>query len=178
MKELIELFVAFAKIGALTFGGGLSMLPMLKHEIVYKRAWATEEEILDIYAVGQCTPGVIAVNTATYIGYKRKGVIGGIASTLGMVIPSIIIIIIVAAFLRNFMEVKLIRGALQGIRAAVCALMLNTIITLCRKSIVNIRSFLIFLVAFVATFFFDVSSLWIVIGAGVTGYVLNKKNPS
>ncbi len=175
MKELMKLFIAFAKIGAFTFGGGLSMLPMLKHEIVTKRAWATEEEILDIYAVGQCTPGVIAVNTATYIGYKRRGVMGGVISTLGMLTPSIVIILIVAVFLRNFMEVRVVQAALEGIRAAVCALMLNTIITLCKKTIVNVSSFLIYLVAFVVTLFFEISSLWIVIGAGVVGYFSSKK---
>lgn len=173
MKELVELFLTFAKIGALTFGGGLSMLPMLKYEIVGKRGWATEDEILDYYAVGQCTPGIIAVNTATFIGYKRKGVIGGIVSTLGMITPSILIILVIASLLRNFMSNTYVQAALEGVRAAVCALMLNTIIILCRKSILNMFCFLLFAAAFLLTFFLDVSSIWIVIGAGIIGLIVS-----
>ena len=175
MKELLELFLAFAKIGALTFGGGLSMLPMLKFEIVGKRGWATEEEILDYFAVGQCTPGIIAVNTATFIGYKRKGVIGGIVSTLGMITPSILIILVIASILRSVMYHPYVQAALEGIRAAVCALMLNTIIILCRKSILSRFSFLMFALAFVVTFFFDVSSIWVVIVAGLIGLLVSRR---
>lgn len=177
MKELLELFFAFAKIGALTFGGGLSMLPMLKYEIVGKRGWATEEEILDYFAVGQCTPGIIAVNTATFIGYKRKGVVGGIISTLGMITPSILIILIIASILRSVMYHPYVQAALEGIRAAVCALMLNTIIILFRKSILSRFCFMMFAFAFVVTFFFDVSPIWVVIIAGLVGFLV-KTNTS
>ena len=105
MKELINLFKAFAKVGVLTFGGGYAMLPILQREIVEKNNWATDEEIMDYYAIGQCTPGVIAVNTATFIGQKNKGVIGGIVATLGVIFPSIVIITIVAAFISNFSNI-------------------------------------------------------------------------
>ena len=105
MKELADLFLSFCRIGGFTFGGGYAMLPMIQKEIVEQRKWATEEEVMDYFAIGQCTPGVIAVNTATFIGYKRKGILGGIAATAGVVFPSIIIVTIIAAFLNNFAEI-------------------------------------------------------------------------
>ena len=104
MKELFDLFWTFCKIGALTFGGGYAMLPLIQREIVENKKWSTEKEILDYYAVGQCTPGVIAVNTATFIGYKLRGIIGGIVATLGVIFPSIVIILIIATFLQNFAD--------------------------------------------------------------------------
>ena len=97
MKQLLELFLTFAKIGGFTFGGGIAMLPMLQKEIVEKKNWATQEELMDYYAIGQCTPGIIAINTATFVGYKQKGTIGGIVATLGMAFPSVVIITIIAA---------------------------------------------------------------------------------
>ena len=102
MKLFLELFISFFKVGIITFGGGLSMLPNLEREIVDNKKWATREELLDYYAVGQCTPGIIAVNTATFIGHKTKGILGGIFATLGMISPSVIIILILALFLNNF----------------------------------------------------------------------------
>lgn len=134
MKELLELFWAFFRIGGLTFGGGLSMLPMLKYELVEKKKWITEEGLLDCYAIGQCTPGIIAVNTATYVGYKRRGIAGGIFATLGMVAPSLIIITAIALFLERYMDNKWLGHALMGVRAVVCALMLNTVVTLAKKA--------------------------------------------
>ena len=101
---LWKLFITFAKIGAFTFGGGYAMLSILQREIVEINHWATEDEMLDYYAIAQCTPGVIAVNTATFIGVKHRGVIGGIVATFGVVLPSIIIILIIAAFIKNFLE--------------------------------------------------------------------------
>ena len=108
MKELFDLFWTFCKIGALTFGGGYAMLPLIQREIVENKKWSTEKEILDYYAVGQCTPGVIAVNTATFIGYKLKGIIGGIVATLGVIFPSIVIILIIATFLQNFADLAIV----------------------------------------------------------------------
>lgn len=172
MKELWQLFLTFVKIGSLTFGGGLSMLPMLNHEIIEKRGWATEEEIMDFYAVGQCTPGIIAVNTATFIGYKRKGIVGGIVATLGMILPSVLIILIIASILRTFIDNTYVQAALDGIRAAVCALMLSVIITLCKKNVSGWLTFLLCALAFIATFFFDVSSILVVIVGGILGLIL------
>ena len=111
MKELLDMFFTFARIGGLTFGGGYAMLPMLQKEVVEHRGWATEDELMDYYAVGQCTPGVIAVNTATFIGYKQRGVIGAIFATLGVVFPSLVIIITIAAFVSNFADLPAVKNA-------------------------------------------------------------------
>ena len=102
MNIYLDLFWTFAKIGAFTFGGGAAMLPILQQEIVDKKGWCSEEELTDYYAIGQCTPGIIAVNTATFVGVKQKGNLGGVVATLGVVFPSVVIITIIAAFLRNF----------------------------------------------------------------------------
>ncbi len=174
VKKLLSLFFTFAKIGSITFGGGLTMLPLLTREIVEKRKWATEEELLDYYAVGQCTPGIIAVNTATFIGYYQAGVLGGIFSTLGMVTPSIIIIVAVAAVLQQFMEYQIVASALMGIRAVVCALLAHTVITLGKKSLVNVASVVLFVMGLVLCFVFDITPIIIVILGGVAGVVLGK----
>jgi len=175
MNELIELFLVFAKIGSLTFGGGLSMLPLLKHEIVEKHQWTTEDEIMDFYAIGQCTPGIIAVNTATFIGYKRKGIAGGIIATLGIITPSILIILVVASVLKTIMDQRYVKAALDGIQAAVCALLLNVILTLYKRSVRSFFCFLMFAAAFVLTFFFDLSSIWVVVGAGLIGLIAGRR---
>ena len=135
MKELFDLFWTFCKIGALTFGGGYAMLPLIQREIVENKKWSTEKEILDYYAVGQCTPGVIAVNTATFIGYKLKGIIGGIVATLGVIFPSIVIILIIATFLQNFADLAIVQSAFAGIRVAVVALIITTVVKLIKSSI-------------------------------------------
>ena len=128
MKELFDLFWTFCKIGALTFGGGYAMLPIIQREIVENKKWSTEKEILDYYAVGQCTPGVIAVNTATFIGYKLRGITGGIIATIGVVFPSLIIILTIASFLQNFADMAIVQSAFAGIRVAVVALIITTVI--------------------------------------------------
>ncbi|MCH5191806.1 MAG: chromate transporter [Oscillospiraceae bacterium] len=174
VKKLLSLFLAFAKIGVLTFGGGLTMLPLLTREIVAKRKWATEEQLLDYYAVGQCTPGIIAVNTATFIGYSQAGVMGGIFATVGMVTPSLIIIIAVAAVLQQFMEYQIVASALMGIRAVVCALLMHTVITLARKSLVDIIAAMIFIIGIVLSFVFDVTPILTVIVGAVIGILINK----
>ena len=128
MKELFELFWLFAKMGSVTFGGGYAMLPILQRELVENRGWVTNEELADFYAVGQCTPGIIAVNTSTFIGEKRRGIAGGIAATLGFVFPSLIIISLIAAFLSNFAELAVVKNAFAGIQVCVCVLILNAVI--------------------------------------------------
>lgn len=169
MKELLELFCTFAQIGALTFGGGLAMLPMLKHELVDKKEWVTEEELLDYYAIGQCTPGIIAVNTATFVGYKRKGVWGGVLATLGMVFPSLVIISLVASALSNFMENTYVGHALAGIRAVVCALMLGTVLTLAKKSLVDRICYLIFFGVLILALFSPIPVVLLVLLAAAAG---------
>ena len=111
MKELLELFLTFAKIGVMTFGGGMAMLPILEREVVQNKHWATEEELVDYFAIGQCTPGIIAVNTATFIGEKKRGVLGGIAATLGVVFPSLVIITVLAGLITNFSHLAWVQNA-------------------------------------------------------------------
>ncbi len=174
VKKLLTLFFTFAKIGSITFGGGLTMLPLLTREIVEKRKWATEEQLLDYYAVGQCTPGIIAVNTATFIGYYQAGVLGGIIATVGMVTPSIIIIVAVAALLQQFMEYQIVASALMGIRAVVCALLSHTVITLARKSLVDVVTVVLFILGLILCFVFDITPIIIVIVGGVLGVMIGK----
>lgn len=174
MKEFLELYFAFFRIGGLTFGGGLTMLPMLKYELVEKKKWITEEELIDCYAIGQCTPGIIAVNTATFVGYRKKGVAGGIISTLGMLSPSAIIITIVALCLEQFMDNIWLSHALMGVRGVVCALMLNTVITLAKKSLVSPVTWVICILAFLLSMLTDIPLIVLVLMAGITGILVDR----
>lgn len=174
MNELWDLYAAFFRIGILTFGGGLTMLPMLKYELVEKRKWITEDVLLDCYAIGQCTPGIIAVNTATFVGYKRKGISGGIVATLGMASPSVLIITIVAMFLQVLINEPIVQHALMGIRGVVCALMLNTVVTLAKKSLISPVCILIFAGAFLLAMFTGLPTVVIIIIAAAAGVVIDK----
>ena len=172
--DYFDLYITFFRIGFLTFGGGLTMLPLLKYELVESKKWITEEKLLNCYAIGQCTPGIIAVNTATYVGYLKKGVFGGIIATLGMVSPSVLIITIVATFLQNFMEYAIIQHALMGIRGAVCALMLNTVVSLAKKSLTSYINVVICAVALVLALFTEIPTILLIILAGVSGVIVDK----
>lgn len=171
MKELFDLFWTFCKIGALTFGGGYAMLPLIQREIVENKKWSTEKEILDYYAVGQCTPGVIAVNTATFIGYKLRGIIGGIVATLGVILPSIVIILIIATFLQNFADLAIVQSAFAGIRVAVVALIITTVVKLIKSSIKDYLGVIIAIIAFVISAFIGLSPVYVVIAAALTGFI-------
>ncbi len=171
-NSLLELFLVFAKIGGTTFGGGYAMLPILQLEIVEKRHWATEEELMDYYAIGQCTPGIIAVNTATFIGYRKFGLAGGIIATCGVVAPSLVIITLIAMFLTNFAEIPAVKYAFDGIRAAVCVLIFNAVIKLGKKSLKDSLCIIIFLVILALSLFAPVSPVWLVVAAGAAGYFL------
>jgi len=174
MKELFALYMAFFRIGGLTFGGGLTMLPMLKYELSQKRGWVTEDELLDCYAVGQCTPGIIAVNVSTFVGYRRRGIIGAIFSTLGMISPSLIIISILALFLEQFMSNTTVAHAVEGIKVVVCALLLNTVVTMWKKSVTSVLGIIIAVIAFVLALYTPVPTVLIVICAGIFGVLLYK----
>ncbi len=187
MKALWEMFFTFARIGGLTFGGGYAMLPMLQREVVEKHHWATEEELADYYAIGQCTPGVIAVNTATFIGYRQEGIIGGIFATLGVISPSLVIITVIAACLTNFAELKVVQYAFEGIRVCVCVLIFNAVQKLWKKSVIDQPTTAIFLLVFLVSaglsvgqsFYpdlFSVSPIVYVVIAGVAGVVLHGGN--
>lgn len=171
MKKLFDLFWTFCKIGALTFGGGYAMLPLIQREIVENKKWSTEKEILDYYAVGQCTPGVIAVNTATFIGYKLRGIIGGIVATLGVIFPSIVIILIIATFLQNFADLAIVQSAFAGIRVAVVALIITTVVKLIKSSIKDYLGVIIAIIAFVISAFIGLSPVYVVIAAALTGFI-------
>ena len=174
MKKIFELFVSFAKIGVMTFGGGYAMLPMLQREISENKGWATEEELMDYYAVGQCTPGVIAVNTATFVGCKQAGTIGGIVATLGVVFPSLVIICIIAGILTNFADIPAVKSAFAAIRVCVCVLIFNAVVKLWKKAVVDKATFAICLVVFVLSLLFDISPAVYVIVCCAAGILLTR----
>lgn len=173
-KLLAQLFVSFAKIGVMTFGGGLAMLPMLERELVESKKWVTNEEILDYYAVGQCTPGIIAINTATFVGYKQSKVLGAVCATLGMVFPSLVIISVIAAVLSNFADIPAVQHAFAGIRIAVCALITSAVIKLAKSNVRSLAQIIIAILAFVIIAVFGASPVVVVIGSAVVGLVLGK----
>ena len=174
LKQLGRLFITFAVVGVTTFGGGYAMLPALQREVVEKRRWATDEEVMDWYAIGQCTPGVIAVNTATFVGQKLAGVLGGIFATLGVVFPSLVIITIIAAFIQNFAHLPAVQSAFAGIRVCVCVLILNAVVKLWKKSVVDWKTLLIFIAVFACSVFLDVSPVVYVIAAALAGIVVKE----
>lgn len=173
-KQLWQLFVTFAIVGVTTFGGGYAMLPALQREVVDKRKWANDEEVMDWYAIGQCTPGVIAVNTATFVGQKQAGVIGGIFATLGVVFPSLVIITIIAAFIQNFAHLAVVQKAFAGIRVCVCVLILNAVVKLWKKSVVDWKTLVIFAAVFAGSVFLSVSPVVYVVIAALAGIVVKE----
>lgn len=172
MNILGDLFITFAKVGVMTFGGGYAMLPILQREVVEKKGWATEEELTDYFAIGQCTPGIIAVNTATFIGQKNKGIAGGIIATLGLVFPSLVIISILAGAIEAFSHLTVVQNALGGIRICVCVLILNAVLKLYKKSIVDKATLVIFILVTVLSYFTSISSAVFVVLAGAAGIIL------
>lgn len=174
MSMLFELFIIFAKVGVMTFGGGYAMFPILQREVVEKKGWTTEQELMDYFAIGQCTPGIIAVNTATFIGYKQKGIIGGIMATLGVAFPSIVIIVIIAAFINNFSDSAVVKNAFAGVRICVCVLIFNAVIKLWKNAVVDKAALTIFLLVFILSLFTNLSSVLFVIFAGIAGNVIKR----
>ncbi len=171
MKELWKLFITFCRMGAFTFGGGYAMLPMIQKEIVEKNKWATEEEVLDYYAIGQCTPGIIAINTATFIGFKRKGIPGSIAATAGMVFPSLVIISTIAMFFTEFQDLAIVKHAFSGIRVAVAALIANTVFKLLKTSVKDRLGVLIAGASFVSIAFLKISPIVAVVISATLGII-------
>lgn len=175
MKELLRLLFAFMRIGGFTFGGGYAMLPMLRRELVEKYRWTTEEELMDYYAIAQCTPGVIAVNTATLVGYRVCGVWGGLAATLGVIFPSLVIITMIAALMQSFADIPAVQHAFIGIRACVCALILDSVIKLGKKAIVDVPTLVIAIVVLGMTCFTKFSPVMFVLLAAVAGICLQER---
>ena len=178
IKEYFTLFWTFARIGGLTFGGGYAMLPMLQREVVERRGWATEEELADYYAIAQCTPGVIAVNTATFVGYRQRGVVGGVAATLGVAFPSLVIITIIAACLQNFADYPVVQDAFAGISVCVCVLIFNAVRKLWGKSVINRGALAIFLAVFAGAALTGLSPVVLVVAAGAAGVLLRRLRPA
>ena len=174
MQIYWDLFRAFFNVGLFTFGGGYAMLPMLQREVVQKHGWATDEELLNVYAVAQCTPGVIAVNTASYVGYRVKKVLGSALCTVAIVLPSLIIISVIATLLSHFAQYESVGHAFAGIRVAVGALVLRAFWTLFRKCVKHAWAGALFAVALAVTVFTQLSPAYLVLAAGILGVVLGK----
>ena len=175
IKNLFNLYFSFAKIGTFTIGGGLAMIPMMQSELIEKRKWITDEELIDYYAVGQSTPGIVAVNVATFVGYKQMGIIGGIFATLGMVTPSLVIIMILASLINSINDFPIIQKALKGINVAVAALLTSTIINFMKKTIKKFTNAIFMMISFLLVFVFKLPSFWIILFALLIGVVLTYK---
>ena len=174
MKDLWVLFTTFSRIGLFTFGGGYAMLPMLQKEIVERHHWASENEIMDYFAVGQCTPGVIAVNTATFIGYKQKGILGGIAATIGVIFPSLIIITLIASILSNFSDYPMVQHAFAGIRIVVAALVLNVVVKMYKSAVSDWLGICIFLITLILGLVLSLSPVVYIIISALLGISYQK----
>ena len=172
LRQFVELYLAFLKIGAFTFGGGLAMMPIMQRELIEKRGWLTDEELIDYFAIGQSTPGIIAVNVATFVGYKRLGVLGGIIGTLGVVTPSWVIIMILAGAISSVDKYPVAQKALKGINVAVAALLTSVIVKFSKKTIKSVRNAVLMLTAFALIYFFKVQSVWIIIASLVIGCLI------
>ncbi len=175
IKNLFNLYFSFAKIGTFTIGGGLAMMPMMQSELIEKRKWITDEELIDYYAVGQSTPGIVAVNVATFVGYKQMGIIGGIFATLGMVTPSLVIIMILASLINSINDFPIIQKALKGINVAVAALLTSTIINFMKKTIKKFTNAIFMMISFLLVFVFKLPSFWIILFALLIGVILTYK---
>lgn len=173
MNILLDLYITFAKIGAFTIGGGMAMMPMMQTELVDKRHWMTEEDLIDYYAIGQSTPGIIAVNVSTFAGFRQKGIIGGIVSTLGMITPSLIIIMLLATFINSVNDIPLAIKALKGVNVAVAALLTKVTYTFCKKTVKNWWSLVLLLLSFCLIFFVKVPSAVIIVSGIVLGLIVS-----
>lgn len=172
LKELLTLFLTFAKVGVMTFGGGYAMLPILQREVVENKGWATDEELTDYFAIGQCTPGVIAVNTATFIGQKHRGILGGIVATLGVVFPPLMIIAALAGVIDAFSHLAWVQHAFAGIRVCVCVLIFNAVLKLWKGAVKDVWGLVIFLVILALSVFTKLSPIIYVLAAAVAGLLI------
>jgi chromate transporter len=172
-NKILKLFLTFLKIGAFTFGGGYAMIPIIQRETVEKHGWVNDDEILEMLAISESTPGPIAINSATFVGYRVAGFWGSLAATCGVILPSLFIITIIAFFLRSFSEYKAVRYAFAGIRAGVAALVLKGFLTMYKKCPKNIFSYTLVAAAFVLVTFFDLSAILIIACGGACGLIFS-----
>lgn len=172
LKQFLELYYVFAKIGTFTIGGGLAMMPMIQKELIEKRHWITDDELLDYYAVGQSTPGIVAVNISTFVGYKQLGILGGIIATFGMVTPSLVIIMLLAKFINSIDDFPIVQKALKGINVAVTALLTSVVINFSKKTIKNVFTAICMMISFVVVFFLKIQSFYIILAALLIGTII------
>ena len=171
MKLLFKLFLTFFKIGAFTFGGGYAMIPLIQKETVETNKWLSDDDILEIIAIAESTPGPIAINSATFVGYKVCGFWGSFFATLGVVLPSFIIILIISYILREFQNIKAVKYAFNGIRAGVLALLIKAIISMYKKVQKNLVSYIVMAFSFIIAAFFDINVLFVIIGCALIGLI-------
>jgi chromate transporter len=171
MNGFLELYWTFFKIGCLTFGGGYAILPILERELIRKKGWTSMDEVMDYYTIAQVTPGIIAINISTFIGYKLKGIMGGIVSTVAFISPSCVIITLIAAFLSNYQDIPLVQHAFGGIRVAVGALVLDTVIKMIRGFYRDSKAVILFAAALGLSVILSPSPVFVVIGAGIAGFI-------
>ena len=171
MKEYLDILWVFFVIGMTTFGGGYAMIPVLERELIKKRGWINMDEVMDCYTIAQITPGIIAVNVATFVGYKRKGFAGGIIATLGFILPGVSLVMIIAFFIQRFIENELVGHAFTGIRIAVCALILEALLKLFKGLFRDYKLIIIFLTAFILSAVFSLSPVLIILAAGLAGFL-------
>jgi chromate transporter len=171
VKKYLELFLTFLKMGCLTFGGGYAMIPVVERELIKKRGWTTMDEVMDYYTIAQITPGIIAVNLSTFVGYKQGGFPGGFLTTLGFVLPGVSLIIAAALFISNLADIPAVQHAFAGIRIAVGALILDTVIKLVKGVFKDFKALVIYIAAFVLSALWQVSPMLLILGAGAAGLV-------
>jgi len=169
----LKLFLSFAYIGLFTFGGGIAMLPMFQRELVEKQKWLTEKEMVDLFSIGQCLPGIIAANTAIFVGYKTKGVLGGIVAALGVIVPSVTIVLIVAMLITNLADYPIVQRAFAGLRVCVSVLIINAVLKLRKHSIIDWPSALICAIVFVLAVFAFLPIPILIITAGICGMIIS-----
>lgn len=172
LKTLFEIYSIFFRIGLFTFGGGLAMLPLMVEELSTKRGWVTEDELLDYFSIGQVTPGIIAVNVSTFVGYKRFGVLGGVIGTLGIVTPSLIIIMVLATFISNIADIMIVQKALRGVNVAVASLLTCISIRFIKKNVLSLVALVELIISFFAVFVFNVHSIFIIIATLAMGLTI------
>ncbi len=171
LSKALSLFWTFFKIGAFTFGGGYAMIPLIQREVVENHNWLNDDDILSVIAISESTPGPIAINMATFVGYRTAGMLGSTFATLGVVLPSFVIILLVSGLLREFYHLKAVAYAFQGIRAGVLALIFKALWTLYKKCPHNPLSYVLMAAAFVIVAFFNVSALVVIIGCALCGLI-------
>ncbi|MBO4429702.1 MAG: chromate transporter [Clostridia bacterium] len=171
LKTLLRIFICFFKIGAFTLGGGYAMIPLIQKETAEKRKWVSDEDILEIIAIAESTPGPIAINASTFIGYRVAGFFGAFFGTLGMILPSFVIILTISFVLRQLQEFTVVKYAFFGIRAGVLALILKALWSMYRQTKKNVLSYIIMAAAFICVAILNINTIFVLIGCAIFGLV-------